>query len=76
VRLGQHLPWVLRENIDAHWRQKSGDRPNVGSAIVYVKATLEEVAAALSIMTGEEHPLADRRLLERYTESGEQASAE
>ena len=19
VRLGQHLPWVLRENIDAHW---------------------------------------------------------
>lgn len=101
VRLGQHLPWVLRENINAHWirhtilqwvertisyavarryggheqRQKGGDRANVGSTIVYVKATLEEVAAALSILTGEEHPLADRRLLERYTAADQQTSA-
>jgi len=91
VRLGQHLPWVLRENVSAHWirhtilqwvernfsyaiarryggheRRKSGDRANVGSTIVYVKATLEEVAAALSVLTGEDHPLADRRLLDRY----------
>jgi len=91
LRLGQHLPWVLRENVSAHWirhtilqwvertfsyaiarryggheRRKSGDRANVGSTIVYVKATLEEVAAALSILTGEDHPLADRRLLDRY----------
>lgn len=91
VRLGKHLPWVLRENVSSHWirhtilqwvernfsyaiarrygghdRRASSDRSSVGSTIVYVKATLEEVAAALSILTGEDHPLADRRLLERY----------
>lgn len=94
VRLGQHLPWVLRENVNAHWirhtilqwversisyavarryggheNRANGDRANVGSTIVYVKATLEEVAAALSILTGEGHPLADRRLVERFAVS-------
>lgn len=100
VRLGQHLPWVLRENISAHWirhtilqwvertfgyavarryggheQRRNGDRANVGSTIVYVKATLEEVAAALSALTGEEHPLADRQLLNRHLGSNDARTA-
>jgi len=100
VRLGQHLPWVLRENVSAHWirhtilqwvertfsyaiarrygghdRRTGGDRATVGSTIVYVKATLEEVAAAVSILTGEDHPLADRRLLDRYRAAEDRPAA-
>ena len=91
ARLGQHLSWVLRENVSAHWirhtilrwvertfgypiarkyggheRKQRGGQEKIGTTIVYVTATLEEIAAALSVLTGEIHPLADRQLLARH----------
>jgi len=57
------LTWVERNFGYAVARAYAGhnDRGNdVGTTATYVRATLEEVAAALSALTGESHPLAVR----------------
>jgi site-specific recombinase XerC len=54
------LTWVDRNFGAAVARAFAGhtDGENAGSTATYVKANLEEVAAAVAALTGEEHPLA------------------
>jgi integrase len=78
LRLGQHLPWVARQQVTTHWlrhttltwvernfgyavaRAFAGHvgRSDAGTTSTYVRADLEEVAAALAALTGEDHPMA------------------
>jgi integrase len=79
ARVGKILPWVLTQNVSAHWLRHTtltrvervygygvalayaghAESPNdAGTTARYVKATLPEVATALSGLTGEPHPLA------------------
>lgn len=67
------LRWVERtfgypiaRKYGGHERKQRGGQEKIGTTIVYVAATLEEVAAAHSILTGDLHPLADRQLLARH----------
>jgi integrase/recombinase XerC len=78
-RLGQHLPWVARQGVTAHWLRHTtltwvernfsyavarayagheGGLNGAGVTATYVRADIEEVAAALAALTGEPHPLA------------------
>ncbi|MEV6336574.1 site-specific integrase [Nocardia vinacea] len=53
------LTWVERTFSYAVAREYAGHRGKTnGATATYVKSSLQEVAAALSIMTGEPHPLA------------------
>jgi hypothetical protein len=55
------LTWVERNFSHAVARAYAGHTNGggeVGAAHAYVRATLQEVAAALSALTGEPHPLA------------------
>jgi len=71
------LHWVERTFGYAIARRYAGHEDNqargashdVGTTIIYVAATLAEVASALSVLTGEMHPLADLQLVSRHGES-------
>src|SRR5205823_4333425 len=62
------LTWVERNFGYAVARAYAGHAEqggrDAGTTTTYVKATLEEVAAALSALTGEPHPLADACVLD------------
>jgi len=68
------LHWVERTFGYAIARRYAGHEDNqargashdVGTTIIYVAATLAEVAAALSVLTGDIHPLADQQLVTRH----------
>jgi integrase/recombinase XerC len=69
-RIGRYLPWVATQNVSTHWLRHTTltwVERNFGFAghfdtsdnatNTYIKAALQEVAAALAALTGEPHPL-------------------
>jgi integrase len=57
------LTWVERRFGTAIARAYAGhtDSSGSGSTALYLKVSLSEIAAALAVLTGEEHPVADTR---------------